>query len=170
MSRTHNRQPMVHRMARIEGHVHAVREMLISDRDCPEILIQLAAIRSALDGVARLVFEDHMDSCIVDAVETLSDPQFIPYRQPQRPFFTILERPNDAGNVAARSSVPHDRRSEDNPSGQGHFGRLTPAAVVCAAILLSVSDRVDRLSGWRDSSDWRDMLSEMRLSSTYHSP
>ncbi|NMP24191.1 metal-sensitive transcriptional regulator [Sulfobacillus harzensis] len=31
---------------------------------------QLAAIRSALDGVARLVFEDHMDSCIVDAVET----------------------------------------------------------------------------------------------------
>ena len=37
MSRTHNRQPMVHRMARIEGHVHAVREMLISDRDCPEI-------------------------------------------------------------------------------------------------------------------------------------
>ena len=32
--------------------------------------IQLAAIRSALDGVARLVFEDHMDSCILDAVET----------------------------------------------------------------------------------------------------
>ena len=70
MARAHNRQPMINRMARIEGHVRAVREMLISDRDCPEILIQLAAIRSALDGVARLVFEDHMDSCIVDAVET----------------------------------------------------------------------------------------------------
>lgn len=70
MARTHNRQPMVNRMARIEGHVHGVREMLITDRDCPEILIQLAAIRSALDGVARLVFEDHMDSCLVDAVET----------------------------------------------------------------------------------------------------
>lgn len=70
MSRIHNRQPMVNRMARIEGHVHAVRDMLISDRDCPEILVQLAAIRSALDGVARLVFEDHMDSCIVDAVES----------------------------------------------------------------------------------------------------
>lgn len=61
---------MVNRMARLEGHVRAVREMLDSDRDCPQILIQLAAIRSALDGVARLVFEDHMDSCIVDAVET----------------------------------------------------------------------------------------------------
>ena len=43
--------------------------MLISDRNCPDILIQLAAIRGALDGLARLVFEDHMDSCILDAVE-----------------------------------------------------------------------------------------------------
>ena len=70
MARAHHRQPMVNRLARIEGHVHAVREMLISDRDCPDILIQLAAIRAALDGLARLVFEDHMDSCILDAVET----------------------------------------------------------------------------------------------------
>ncbi len=70
MSRAHNRRPIVNRVARIEGHVHAVRDMLISDRDCPEILIQLAAIRSALDGVARLVFEDHLDSCIIDAVES----------------------------------------------------------------------------------------------------
>lgn len=70
MARAHHRQPMVNRLARIEGHVHAVREMLLSDRDCPDILIQLAAIRAALDGLARLVFEDHMDSCILDAVET----------------------------------------------------------------------------------------------------
>lgn len=70
MARAHYRQPMVNRLARIEGHVHAVREMLLSDRDCPDILIQLAAIRAALDGLARLVFEDHMDSCILDAVET----------------------------------------------------------------------------------------------------
>lgn len=61
---------MVNRTARIEGHVRAVREMLVSNRNCPEILIQLAAIRWALDIIARLVFEDHMDSCIGDAVET----------------------------------------------------------------------------------------------------
>lgn len=61
---------MINRMARIEGHAHAVRDMLEADRDCPEILLQLAAVRSALDKVARLVFEDHMDSCILDAVES----------------------------------------------------------------------------------------------------
>ncbi|MCL4351572.1 MAG: metal-sensitive transcriptional regulator [Firmicutes bacterium] len=64
------RKPILNRMARLEGHLRAVRDMLEADRDCPEILVQLAAIRSALDGVARLVFEDHMDSCILDAVET----------------------------------------------------------------------------------------------------
>ncbi len=70
MTRPHHRKPILNRMARLEGHLRAVRDMLEADRDCPEILVQLAAIRSALDSVARLVFEDHMDSCILDAVET----------------------------------------------------------------------------------------------------
>ncbi|MDA8192710.1 MAG: metal-sensitive transcriptional regulator [Thermaerobacter sp.] len=70
MARPHYRQPMINRMARIEGHVRAVRGMLESERDCPDVLVQLSAIRSALDGVARLVFEDHLDNCVLDAVET----------------------------------------------------------------------------------------------------
>ena len=70
MPRTHHRRPIINRMARIEGHAHAVRTMLEEDRDCPDVLLQLAAVRSALDQVARLVFEDHLDSCILDAVES----------------------------------------------------------------------------------------------------
>lgn len=70
LPRPHNRQPMVARAARVEGHVRAIKEMLAADRDCPEVLVQLAAVRSALDAIARMVFEDHMDSCIVDAVES----------------------------------------------------------------------------------------------------
>lgn len=70
LSRAHHREPMLQRLSRMEGHVHAIREMLAADRDCPEILIQLAAVRGALDAVARMVFEDHLDNCIMDAVET----------------------------------------------------------------------------------------------------
>lgn len=68
--RQHHRKPMVDRMARIEGHVRAVKQMLEDDRDCPDVLIQLAAIRSAVDAVARLVLEDHLDACLINAVET----------------------------------------------------------------------------------------------------
>ena len=63
----HNRRPMVSRVARIEGHVHAVRDMLVEDRPCGEVLIQLAAIKSAVNQVARLVFEDHLNSCVRNA-------------------------------------------------------------------------------------------------------
>ena len=58
---------MISRMARIEGHVHAVRDMLVEDRPCGEVLIQLAAIKSAVNQVARLVFEDHLNSCVRNA-------------------------------------------------------------------------------------------------------
>ena len=59
---------MLARMSRIEGHVRSIREMLAEDRPCGDILIQLAAVKSALNQVARLVFEDHLDSCVRDAV------------------------------------------------------------------------------------------------------
>jgi DNA-binding FrmR family transcriptional regulator len=41
------------------------------DRDvpCPDVLIQIAAVRSALYSVGRLVLEDHLQSCMVEAVE-----------------------------------------------------------------------------------------------------
>ena len=63
----HQRQPMISRMARIEGHVHAIREMLAEDRPCGEVLIQLAAVKSAVNQVARLVFEDHLNACVRNA-------------------------------------------------------------------------------------------------------
>ena len=67
VAHTHHRRPMISRMARIEGHVHAVRDMLVEDRPCGEVLIQLAAIKSAINQVARLVFEDHLNSCVRNA-------------------------------------------------------------------------------------------------------
>ncbi len=44
--------------------------MVEDGRDCPEVLVQLAAVRSAIDGVCKLILKDHLDHCIVDAVET----------------------------------------------------------------------------------------------------
>jgi len=43
--------------------------MVEEDKDCPQILIQVAAIRAALNKVSRIVLEDHVESCMKDAVE-----------------------------------------------------------------------------------------------------
>ena len=64
----HDRRAILQRMARLEGQVRGIRQMLEEDRDCPEVLNQMAAARAALDKVARMVFEDHLDHCLVDVI------------------------------------------------------------------------------------------------------
>lgn len=63
---TQTRQ-IANRLARIEGHVAAIRSMVLEDRPCPDVLTQLAAVRAALDEVGRLVLGDHLIHCVVDA-------------------------------------------------------------------------------------------------------
>ncbi len=58
---------IVNRLARIEGHVAAVRAMVEDGRPCPDVLTQIAALRGGLDQVGRLVLEDHLTHCVVDA-------------------------------------------------------------------------------------------------------
>jgi len=60
---------VLNRLARAEGHVRAVRRMVEEGTACPEVLVQLAAIKGALDRVARLVLSDHMESCLRSAAE-----------------------------------------------------------------------------------------------------
>lgn len=63
------RKQIVNRLARIEGHVRAVKEMANDGRDCPEILLQIAAIQKALDSVAKVIFSDHLKQCIEPAID-----------------------------------------------------------------------------------------------------
>lgn len=58
---------VVNRLARVEGHVGAIRTMVLEGRSCPDVLTQLAAVRAALDQVGRVVLSDHLAHCVVDA-------------------------------------------------------------------------------------------------------
>jgi CsoR family transcriptional regulator, copper-sensing transcriptional repressor len=62
------RKNVINRLSRIEGHIRGVKQMAIDERDCPDILLQIAAIRKALDNTAKLILTDHMETCLVDAV------------------------------------------------------------------------------------------------------
>ena len=58
----------VNRLARIEGHVRAVRQMVADGRDCPDVLLQIAAIQKAIDSTAKLILKDHLEHCLVHAI------------------------------------------------------------------------------------------------------
>ena len=60
---------VLNRLARAIGHPEAVRKMVEDGRDCSEVLIQLAAVRSALSSTSRIILKDHLEHCIVGAVE-----------------------------------------------------------------------------------------------------
>ena len=66
---THLNKGVLNRLARIEGQVKSIQRMVEAGRDCSEVLIQVAAVRAALDQADRLILEDHMEHCILDAVE-----------------------------------------------------------------------------------------------------
>ena len=58
------------RLARIEGHVRAVRSMLERGESCDDLMIQLAAVRSATTRTIGKLFEGHMDTCVQDCMRS----------------------------------------------------------------------------------------------------
>ncbi len=60
---------VIHRISRAAGHLEAIRRMVEEGRDCGDILIQLAAVRSAINGIGKIILADHMEHCIKDALE-----------------------------------------------------------------------------------------------------
>ena len=67
---------VINRLSRAIGHLESVKRMVESGRDCSEVLMQLAAVRSALNNTAKVILKDHLEHCITDAVET-GDNAFI---------------------------------------------------------------------------------------------
>lgn len=64
-----HRKKVANRLARAIGHLESVKRMVEDDRDCSEILIQLAAVRSAINNTGKVILEEHIRHCIVDAIE-----------------------------------------------------------------------------------------------------
>jgi len=60
---------VINRLSRVIGHLEAVKKMAEEGRDCSEILIQISAVRSALNNVGKIILEDHISHCVVNAIE-----------------------------------------------------------------------------------------------------
>ena len=67
-SEEHKRE-VSNRLARAIGHLQKVKQMVEDDEDCSDVLIQLAAVKSAINNTGKVILKDHMEHCIVHAVE-----------------------------------------------------------------------------------------------------
>lgn len=68
----HSRQEkkaVINRLSKVVGHIEAIKRMVESDEDCSQVLIQLAAVRAAINNAGNTVLKNHISHCIVEAVE-----------------------------------------------------------------------------------------------------
>lgn len=73
MNRSHNHEhteAVINRLSRAIGHLESVKKMVEEDRDCSDVLIQIAAVKSAVNNIGKIILKDHISHCVVDAVVT----------------------------------------------------------------------------------------------------
>jgi CsoR family transcriptional regulator, copper-sensing transcriptional repressor len=61
------RRKLETRLRRIAGQVGGLERMVAEDRYCVDVLLQIAAVRAALDGAGKLLLAAHVESCVADA-------------------------------------------------------------------------------------------------------
>jgi CsoR family transcriptional regulator, copper-sensing transcriptional repressor len=73
---TASKDDLLRRLARIEGQVRGVTGMVEEDRYCIDVLIQIAAVRAALDRVALGLLDDHAHHCMLGKGDSVpADPE-----------------------------------------------------------------------------------------------
>ena len=63
------KKKQLNRLAKATGHLNHVRTMIENDEDCAQVLIQLAAVNSALRSLGKEIINEHMSHCIYHAIE-----------------------------------------------------------------------------------------------------
>ncbi len=63
------KQALVSRLNRIEGQVRGIKGMIEKDIYCDDVLIQIAAVQSAMKSVSKLLLESHMKSCLISRIQ-----------------------------------------------------------------------------------------------------
>ncbi len=57
------------RLSRLEGQVRGVKKMLADRKSCDEMLVQISALKQAVNGVAAELLQAHMETCVLGRVE-----------------------------------------------------------------------------------------------------
>ena len=60
---------LLHRINRIEGQIRGLRKMVENDKDCFDVLKQIAALNGAIYSLGMVILEDHLKGCVSEAIQ-----------------------------------------------------------------------------------------------------
>jgi len=72
-SKSSDKDSIINRLKRIEGQVKGIQKMVEEGKCCGDILIQIAAARSALNKVGGIILQDHMKDCLKESLKDDTD-------------------------------------------------------------------------------------------------
>ena len=58
----------LHRLKNIEGHIRGIQKMIEDDKYCIDVILQIHAVQAALNKVSTMIFDGHLNSCLLTAV------------------------------------------------------------------------------------------------------
>lgn len=61
-------QELQARLSRIEGHVRGIKRMLAEHKSCEDLLLQLSAVRAAINQTTARLLENHMETCVAEGI------------------------------------------------------------------------------------------------------
>ncbi len=65
-----NTKAVLNRLSKVIGHMQSIKRMVEDGRDCSEVLIQLSAVKAAINNTGKVILQDHIKHCLVDAIES----------------------------------------------------------------------------------------------------
>lgn len=68
---------LISRLNRIEGQIRGIRNMIEDDKYCVDVLIQVAAAKSALNSLGAVILESHIQGCVKNAIESGKSAEII---------------------------------------------------------------------------------------------
>jgi len=69
MNPEHKRNALL-RLKTIRGHTDGLVAMVEAETYCPEVMKQIAAVQASLEKVNRILLENHLETCVTDAIRT----------------------------------------------------------------------------------------------------
>ena len=80
-----SRREVLSRLKRIEGQVQGIQRMVAEEKYCVDILLQVSAVKGALEQVSKRLLGQHIESCVADAFTSGDD------RERERKIAELLE-------------------------------------------------------------------------------
>ncbi|MBC5997596.1 transcriptional regulator [Romboutsia ilealis] len=69
LQQSNDKDALIKRLKRIEGQVKGIQKMVEEERYCVDILVQISAIRSAINKVGSIILENHIKGCVTESIK-----------------------------------------------------------------------------------------------------